>query len=311
MMAAAAGSPDPCRWVGGQARFRAVRWWYHRQRGGLGNRPGVLMRATMTFVGTATTLLRLGSFTVLTDPNFLHRGQRAYLGYGLFSKRRTEPAIQPEELPALSGVLLSHLHGDHFDRVARDRLARELPIVTTPHAASRLRRWGFHESIPLENWTSHQFSRGRESLRITSVPGTHGPGIVGRLLPPVMGSVVELAVGDTTVTRFYITGDTLFRNELREVTDRFPDLDAMVIHLGGTRALGILVTMDDRQGADMVDLIRPPVTIPIHYDDYTVFRSALPDFLERVRQRGLPGHVRTIERGQTIELPTKLRHSGG
>jgi hypothetical protein len=34
----------------------------------------------ITFIGTATTIVRLGSFTVLTDPNFLHRGQRAYLG---------------------------------------------------------------------------------------------------------------------------------------------------------------------------------------------------------------------------------------
>lgn len=37
---------------------------------------------TLTFIGTATTLLRVGSFTVLTDPNFLHKGQRAYLGKG-------------------------------------------------------------------------------------------------------------------------------------------------------------------------------------------------------------------------------------
>ena len=29
---------------------------------------------SITFIGTATTLIRLGSFTVLTDPNFLHRG---------------------------------------------------------------------------------------------------------------------------------------------------------------------------------------------------------------------------------------------
>ena len=46
-----------------------------------------------TFIGTATVLLRLGAFTLLTDPNFLHRGQRAYLGYGMWSKRRTEPAL--------------------------------------------------------------------------------------------------------------------------------------------------------------------------------------------------------------------------
>ena len=35
---------------------------------------------TLTFIGTATTVLRIGSSTLLTDPNFLHRGQRAYLG---------------------------------------------------------------------------------------------------------------------------------------------------------------------------------------------------------------------------------------
>ena len=50
---------------------------------------------TLTFGGNATTLLRLGPFTLLTDPNFLHRGQRAYLGKGLWTKRLTEPALQP------------------------------------------------------------------------------------------------------------------------------------------------------------------------------------------------------------------------
>lgn len=56
---------------------------------------------TLTFGGNATALLRLGPFTVLTDPSFLHRGQRAYLGYGLWTKRLTEPALQPTQLPAL------------------------------------------------------------------------------------------------------------------------------------------------------------------------------------------------------------------
>lgn len=67
-----------------------------------------MTRATLEFVGTATTVLRLGPFTLLTDPNFLHRGQRAYLGKGLFSKRVTEPSLQPADLPPLDVVLLSH-----------------------------------------------------------------------------------------------------------------------------------------------------------------------------------------------------------
>lgn len=260
------------------------------------------MSASLTFVGTATTLLRIGSFTLLTDPNFLHRGQRAYLGYGLSSRRLTEPAMQPEDLPELDGVVLSHLHGDHFDRIARDRLDRGLPIVTTQRAADRLHKWGFDASVGLETWTSHELVRGEEALRITSVPGTHGPGIVGRLLPPVMGSVIEHVHDGTVGLRLYISGDTLFRPTLSEVREQFPDLDAMVIHLGGTRVLGLLLTMDDRQGADLVDLVRPSVTVPIHHDDYTVFHSPLSDFLAEVRRRGLPGEVRTVERGGSVTL---------
>src|SRR4051794_35627705 len=97
--------------------------------------------ASVTFVGTATTLLRLGPFTLLTDPNFLHAGEPASLGYGLWSRRRTEPAMNVDELPPLDAVVLSHLHGDHFDRVAKARLPRSVPIVTTPSAALRLGRY--------------------------------------------------------------------------------------------------------------------------------------------------------------------------
>jgi L-ascorbate metabolism protein UlaG (beta-lactamase superfamily) len=256
---------------------------------------------TLEFVGTATTLLRLGGFTVLTDPNFLHRGQRAYLGYGLTTKRITEPAMRPDQLPPLDAVVLSHMHGDHFDRIAKRSLRKDVPVVTTPEAAGKLLVWGFESSTGLPRWDTFTMKEGTESLRITSVPGVHGPGAVDRLLPEVMGSVLELRQGEDTF-RIYITGDTLFRPQLREVRDRFPDLDAMIVHLGGTKIMGILLTMDGRQGADLVELIAPPVTVPIHYDDYTVFRSPLRDFLAEVERRDLPGEIRPVRRGQKISL---------
>ncbi|MFP5347414.1 MAG: MBL fold metallo-hydrolase [Actinomycetes bacterium] len=257
---------------------------------------------SLQFVGTATTLLRLGSFTLLTDPNFLHRGERAYLGYGLSSKRRTEPALQPDALPQLDAVLLSHLHGDHFDRVARRRLDHALPVVTTPQAERRLRRWGFSQAQALQTWESHELTRGDEVLRLTSVPGVHGPGPLARLLPQVMGTVLELTSGDSRPFRLYISGDTLYRDWLAQVTERVGPLDAAVVHLGGTRILGILVTMDGEQGADLVGRLRPKITVPVHFDDYGVFRSPRSDFEEQWSQRGLPGELRTVERGETVQL---------
>ncbi|UDY25429.1 hypothetical protein [Nocardioides sp. Kera G14] len=89
---------------------------------------------------------------------------------------------------------------------------------------------------------------------------------------------------------------------MREVTDRLGPLDAMVIHLGGTRALGLLVTMDADQGADLVELMEPALTVPVHYDDYTVFRSPLADFVRVAGDRRLPTVVRTVGRGETVPL---------
>jgi L-ascorbate metabolism protein UlaG (beta-lactamase superfamily) len=258
------------------------------------------MGATLEFVGTATTLLRLGPHTLLTDPDFRPQGRRAYLGKGLFSRRLTEPALQPEDLPRLAGVLLSHLHGDHFDSVARHRLERDLPVLTTPAASRKLRSWGFSEAEGMTEW---QRSTLADGLTVTSVPGQHAPSYARALLPPVMGSVVEVDDdGSGRPFRLYITGDTLFRPWLRDVVDRVGAPDAMVIHLGGTRALGILVTMDGEQGADLVDLISPPVVVPVHHDDYTLFRSPLSDFLHACRTRGIAERVRTVRRGETVPL---------
>jgi L-ascorbate metabolism protein UlaG (beta-lactamase superfamily) len=261
---------------------------------------------TMTFGGTATMLLRIGGFTLLTDPNFLHRGQRARLGYGLRAKRLTDPALQPTQLPALDGILLSHMHGDHWDRIATRSLPKETPVVTTPEAATCLARRGFTGTAELRSWQTHEFSRGDDTLRITAVPGIHGPGPLARLLPEVMGSVIELIrggqAGADVVWRGYVSGDTLYRPFLGEVLERCGPLDVLIPHLGGTKALGLTVTMDARQGADLVELLRPPVTVPIHYDDYDRFASPLGDFVAEVGRRELPGQVRAAHRGETISL---------
>ncbi|GAB3202497.1 MBL fold metallo-hydrolase [Geodermatophilus arenarius] len=257
---------------------------------------------TLTFGGNATTLLRLGGFTLLTDPNFVRRGERVYLGKGLFARRLTDPALLPEDLPDLDAVLLSHLHGDHWDRVAYATIDKATPVVTTPAAARTLSSRGFSATADLRPWQVHEIGRGDETLRITSVPGVHGPGPLARVLPPVMGSVLELLRDGEVSWRGYVTGDTLFRPWLGEVLQRCGPLDVVIPHLGGTRALGVTVTMDGRQGADLVELLKPPVTVPVHYDDYDRFASPLGDFVREVAERRAPGQLRTVVRGETISL---------
>ena len=256
---------------------------------------------TLTFVGTATTLLRLGSFTLLTDPNFLHRGQRAYLGKGLWSKRLTDPALEVADLPALDAVLLSHLHGDHFDRVARRELARDQPVITTPQAARTLSRQGF-ETVGLPTWGLQRLERDGERLTVQALPAVHAHGLMGRLLPPVMGSLLEHSTPEGTTLRIYVTGDTLTGPHVDEIARRHPIIDAAVVHLGGTRVLGRTVTLDAPQGVDLVRRARPREVVPVHHDDYGVFRDPLTAFLQAAGRAGLGGTVRVVAPGETVEL---------
>lgn len=245
---------------------------------------------------------------MLTDPNFLHRGQHAYLGYGLVSKRRREPALDVDALPPLNAVVLSHMHGDHWDRVAQNGLDHDLPVLTTPHAAKRLRRRGFGRATALDTWASHTLSGGDVTLTVTSLPGRHAPTPLDRFLPPVMGSMLEFTVAGAT-RRIYVSGDTLLIDELAEIPVRFSSIDLGVLHLGGTRLpfgrhlpVGLTVTMDGAQGAAAVALLNLPKMIPVHFDDYGVFASPLADFVDEMTRRGLDDRIVELERGGSVTV---------
>jgi len=59
------------------------------------------LAASVTFVGNATTVLRLGDFTLMTDPNFVSAGSRVHLGYGAWTRRLVDPALTIGQLPPL------------------------------------------------------------------------------------------------------------------------------------------------------------------------------------------------------------------
>ncbi|OUD01792.1 MBL fold metallo-hydrolase [Streptomyces swartbergensis] len=260
------------------------------------------------FIGNATVLLRYGELTLLTDPNFLHRGQYAYLGYGLLSRRLTEPAVDIPELPRLDAVVLSHLHGDHWDRRARRHLDRTVPVLTTPHAARRLRTvHGFHGTAGLRTWQGLTLQRGGVQVRVTALPGRHaGRRVLRGLLPPVMGSMLEFGpVRGPARLRLYVSGDTLVYDGLDEIARRFPSADLAVLHLGGTRLPGgFVVTMDGAQGAELARRLAPRLILPVHYEDYTVMRSPLSAFLAEIDAAGLGDRLVHCRHGQRARLTT-------
>ena len=80
----------------------------------------------------------------------------------------------------------------------------------------------------------------------------HARGLMGALLPPVMGWVAGARDAGEVRRRLYVSGDTLTGTHLDEIRRRHPDIDLAVMHLGGTRVLFHMVTMDAGQGVDFL-----------------------------------------------------------
>ncbi|HEY0658225.1 MAG TPA: MBL fold metallo-hydrolase [Pyrinomonadaceae bacterium] len=263
-------------------------------------------KGSVFFIGTATVIIRYAGFTILTDPNFLHAGDHVHLGYGLTSERLTEPAIDIDELPPIDLCVLSHYHGDHFDQIVEEKLDKDLPIVTTNHAVGELVARDFRGGVGLDTWETAEFKKGAAKLKITSMPGKHGPAIVDFALPDVMGSILDFETENgRRPLRMYISGDTLVYEDLQQIPLRFPDVDLGLFHLGGTRIMGVMLTMDDQQGVEAIKLINPKTAIPIHYNDYDVFKSPLEDFKKAAEEAGLTEKLVYLSHGEThdFEIP--------
>lgn len=123
-----------------------------------------------------------------------------------------------------------------------------------------------------------------------------------------MGSVLEHRVGDQVRHRLYLTGDTVTGDHLADIAERHPDISTAVVHLGGTRVLFHTVTMDAEQGVAFLRQVRPRRAVPVHYDDYPVFRSPLRDFLGEAERAGLRDSITTVERGDTVPLHPLRTH---
>ncbi|KAJ9668757.1 hypothetical protein H2201_001002 [Coniosporium apollinis] len=294
--------------------------------------------ASIFFVGTATTILEWEGIRVMTDPNFLHAGDHVHLGPGVTGERVTNPAIDLHELPRIDVVLLSHYHADHFDQKVEESLRRTLPIITTPHAKSCLTSKGEEESFKnvydldffdsmMVDVVSEREKDRIPSIKVTGMPGKHVPpgplsiaNDILKAVPPTNGWMVEL--GYTTKDggegsfengyRIYISGDTLVVDELKEIPERYKgqNIDLMLIHLGGTTIPSpkiplLMVTMDAKQGIQLMRLIKPDLTIPIHYDDYDVFLSPLSDFKKAVEEAGLSEKVVFLDRKDQYKFQVK------
>ena len=252
--------------------------------------------SSIRFLGHATVLVDLAGTHVLTDPILTER---------VMFIRRVAEAIS--ELPATpSAVLVSHAHHDHLHQPSLSLLSHEMPIYVPSGLGALVRRWGLT--------TVTELSAGDEvvvgDLRIAAVRAVHS----GRREPagPTAEALGFIVTGAGRT--IYFAGDTDLFDGMRELGDRGIDVALLPVWGWGPR-LGS-GHLNPETAAEAVALLRPAVTIPIHWG--TLWPVAMPwrrnrlvdppiRLVDEVRRRGLEARIEVLDPGAAFDLDEMRR----
>lgn len=197
--------------------------------------------ASLTLLRHATLLVEYADITLLVDPMLGEAGVSPPIQNSPNDRRNPLvdlPAGVDLEALAFDALLVTHLHNDHLDDVAKERLAGHGgPTLCQPEDAAALEAEGFEDVRPVDE------SLALGEVTVTRTPARHGHGGLAEAMAPVSGFVFE-APGEPTL---YHAGDTVWYEGVAETLDRF-DPDAVVANAGAaqfTEGRPITMTAED------------------------------------------------------------------
>ncbi|PLK22816.1 hypothetical protein C0V72_13010 [Porphyrobacter sp. TH134] len=195
---------------------------------------------TYHFMRNATARLDYAGQTFLLDPMLSAKGALPSFA-GIAPNPTLELPVPVADIIAdVDGVIVSHLHPDHFDPAAAQALPKAIPILTpsnqaaidpanaaetTQSFAAQLAAYGFTNVATIgDRGTSFR------GVTVTQEFGAHGTGLAGQLLGGVNGIVLK-APGQPTI---YWTGDTILDAEgrIEAILARYKP-DIIIAHTGG------------------------------------------------------------------------------
>jgi L-ascorbate metabolism protein UlaG (beta-lactamase superfamily) len=186
----------------------------------------------------ATLLFEYAGTTLLVDPMLGEAGSMPPIPNSPNDWRN--PLVgMPDVDVYFDAMLVTHLHRDHLDDAAKERLpgAATYPVFCQPEDVEELRETGFEDVRPVEG------SRSHEGITVTRTPARHGHGDLAERMGPVSGFVFE-ADGEPTV---YHAGDTVWYEGV-EGTLESHDPDVVVVNAGAaqfTEGRPITMTPED------------------------------------------------------------------
>ncbi|EYF03766.1 MBL fold metallo-hydrolase [Chondromyces apiculatus] len=216
-------------------------------------------RLAVLWVGHATALVQIGDKVILTDPVFTST-------VGMVSKRFVEPGLDPENLPPVDAVLISHMHFDHLSLGSLEMIEDKTKVAFVPRGGLVYVPPFRFETVELGPWQTWE----RGGLKVTPTPVVHSGFRYGIdrdwMTETFTGYVVEY-----DGIRVYFGGDTAYDKDMfRETGKRFPGIDVALLPIAPIAPRDFMVSkhVDPTEAVQIYQDLGARWMVPIHYDTF-------------------------------------------
>jgi N-acyl-phosphatidylethanolamine-hydrolysing phospholipase D len=232
-------------------------------------------RLAVLWIGHATALIQIDDKVILTDPVFTST-------VGQFSKRLVEPGLDPENLPPVDAVLISHVHFDHLSLGSLDTIEPKVRMLLMPRGGvTYLTDFGF-PVLELRPWQPWE----KDGLRITATPVDHVGfrygGDDGWMSESFTGYVIEYHG-----LKVYFGGDSAYDQKLFvETGDRFPNIDLALLPIGPIEPHDLMRRFhtDPAEALQAFFDLGAKRMVPIHYDTFVNSTDEVGDALKALEK---------------------------
>ena len=179
---------------------------------------------SLTWLGHASFLIKLGGKTILTDP-FLSDFATGMPPFG--PVRATPPALVVGELPLIDILVVSHNHYDHLDAETIEALPRKdiIRVIVPLGMGYFFTDRGYKLVTELDWYTSSDVA----GIKVTAVPAIHGS---GRGLFDRNAELWASYVFNIGTKQIYFSSDTAYGPVYPEIAQKIGPVDYALVPIG-------------------------------------------------------------------------------
>jgi L-ascorbate metabolism protein UlaG (beta-lactamase superfamily) len=246
----------------------------------------------------ATALITLNRLNLLLDPMLSQKESMGPIANAANQNRiplvdlpLTEAETQ-RLIQGLNGVLVTHVHRDHWDARAAELIPKQLPVICQAEDEAAIRQAGLLQVLPLKTQIEWQ------GIQIFRTGGQHGTGEIGKRMGIVSGYVLKAAREPS----LYIAGDTIWCAEVKEALRTYRP-EVVVLYSGAASFLtGGPITMDADHVVAVCREIPSAKVIVIHMETMTHCLLNRAELRKRLEQEGLSPQVQIPRDGEAISF---------